>query len=83
MLQSSFIIFKLLLSRLITVWYSLFPVLVDIQEYYELTLLDDHTTDQQRAAESIQVASKLSGRQSVIGKQPVVAVRPANDVSIQ
>lgn len=48
------------IERVIRIFKSrLFQALLDIQEFYEITLLDDTKTIQQKTAETLQIASKL------------------------
>ncbi|XP_067640322.1 disks large 1 tumor suppressor protein isoform X4 [Eurosta solidaginis] len=50
---------RIAIERVIRIFKSrLFQALLDIQEFYELTLLDDSKTIQQKTAETLQIASK-------------------------
>ncbi|XP_055845581.1 disks large 1 tumor suppressor protein isoform X4 [Episyrphus balteatus] len=50
---------RIAIERVIRIFKSrLFQALLDIQEFYELTLLDDSKTVQQKTAETLQIASK-------------------------
>ncbi|CAG0888138.1 unnamed protein product [Darwinula stevensoni] len=50
---------RLAIERVIRIFKSrLFQALLDIQEFYELTLLDDSKTIQQKTAETLQIASR-------------------------
>ncbi|XP_037298255.1 disks large 1 tumor suppressor protein isoform X6 [Manduca sexta] len=50
---------KLAIERVIRIFKSrLFQALLDIQEFYELTLLDDNKSIQQKTAETIRIANK-------------------------
>ncbi|XP_023936670.1 disks large 1 tumor suppressor protein isoform X2 [Bicyclus anynana] len=50
---------RLAIERVIRIFKSrLFQALLDIQEFYELTLLDDTKTVQQKTAETIRIANK-------------------------
>lgn len=47
----------------------------DIQEYYEVTLLDDTKSTQQKTSETLHVAAKWD-------KQPLLPPQSNNDVSL-
>ncbi|XP_065363631.1 disks large 1 tumor suppressor protein isoform X5 [Calliphora vicina] len=50
---------RIAIERVIRIFKSrLFQALLDIQEFYELTLLDDSKTIQQKTVETLQIASK-------------------------
>ncbi|XP_059471412.1 disks large 1 tumor suppressor protein-like, partial [Neocloeon triangulifer] len=50
---------RLAIERVIRIFKSrLFQALLDIQEFYELTLLDDTKSIQQKTAETIRIANK-------------------------
>ncbi|XP_037938659.1 disks large 1 tumor suppressor protein isoform X4 [Teleopsis dalmanni] len=50
---------RIAIERVIRIFKSrLFQALLDIQEFYELTLLDESKTVQQKTAETLQIASK-------------------------
>ncbi|XP_075159294.1 uncharacterized protein LOC142232390 [Haematobia irritans] len=50
---------RMAIERVIRIFKSrLFQALLDIQEFYELTLLDDSKTIQQKTVETLQIASK-------------------------
>ncbi|KPJ11184.1 Disks large 1 tumor suppressor protein [Papilio machaon] len=50
---------RLAIERVIRIFKSrLFQALLDIQEFYELTLLDDNKSVQQKTAETIRIANK-------------------------
>ncbi|XP_037919256.1 disks large 1 tumor suppressor protein isoform X3 [Hermetia illucens] len=50
---------RIAIERVIRIFKSrLFQALLDIQEFYELTLLDESKTTQQKTAETLQIASK-------------------------
>lgn len=46
-------------------FFSISPFLTDIQEFYELTLLDDSKTIQQKTVETLQIASKWEHENSI------------------
>ncbi|KAG8181353.1 hypothetical protein JTE90_007760 [Oedothorax gibbosus] len=57
------------IERVIRIFKStLFQALLDIQEFYELTLLDDTKSIQQKTAETLQIASKWENSSS-LGQQ--------------
>uniref|UniRef100_A0A8D8WF33 Disks large 1 tumor suppressor protein n=1 Tax=Cacopsylla melanoneura TaxID=428564 RepID=A0A8D8WF33_9HEMI len=56
---------RLAIERVIRIFKSrLFQALLDIQEFYELTLLDDSKTIQQKTAETIRIANKWEHNES-------------------
>ena len=51
-----------------------FSVAADIQEFYEVTLLDDDKTLQQKTAETLQVASRWEEH------PPITSAKPLSEV---
>ncbi|XP_055297800.1 disks large 1 tumor suppressor protein isoform X4 [Sitodiplosis mosellana] len=57
---------RIAIERVIRIFKSrLFQALLDIQEFYELTLLDDTKTIQQKTVETLQIASKWEQENSL------------------
>ncbi|XP_031628819.1 disks large 1 tumor suppressor protein isoform X3 [Contarinia nasturtii] len=57
---------RIAIERVIKIFKSrLFQALLDIQEFYELTLLDDTKTIQQKTVETLQIASKWEQENSL------------------
>ncbi|EEB19503.1 conserved hypothetical protein [Pediculus humanus corporis] len=58
---------RLAIERVIRIFKSrLFQALLDIQEFYELTLLDDTKSIQQKTAETIRIANKWEANEGPI-----------------
>ena len=47
----------------------------DIQEFYEITLLDDSKTTHQKTLETLQIASKWERQPPITNSQPLSEVR--------
>ncbi|CAE1309658.1 DLG1 [Acanthosepion pharaonis] len=59
------------IERVIRIFKSrLFQALLDIQEFYEVTLLDDSKTTQQKTLETLQIASKWEREPPITNSQP-------------
>lgn len=62
---------KVAIERVIRIFKSrLFQALLDIQEFYESTLLDDSKSTQQKTLETLQIASKWEREPPVTNTQP-------------
>uniref|UniRef100_T1J4T2 L27 domain-containing protein n=1 Tax=Strigamia maritima TaxID=126957 RepID=T1J4T2_STRMM len=65
------------IERVIRIFKSrLFQALLDIQEFYEITLLDDSKSIQQKTAETLQIASKWESSPPIAAPKP----SPNNEV---
>ncbi|XP_050292979.1 disks large 1 tumor suppressor protein isoform X3 [Anthonomus grandis grandis] len=65
------------IERVIKIFKSrLFQALLDIQEFYELTLLDENKSVQEKTAETIRIANKWESNDG-----PIIPVYPHNDVT--
>ncbi|XP_036367215.1 disks large homolog 1 isoform X2 [Octopus sinensis] len=59
------------IERVIRIFKSrLFQALLDIQEFYEVTLLDDSKSTQQKTLETLQIASKWEKEPPITNSQP-------------
>ncbi|GAB6031836.1 Disks large 1 [Chamberlinius hualienensis] len=62
------------IERVIRIFKSrLFQALLDIQEFYEVTLLDDSKSVQQKTSETLQIASKWESSPPITGTNSCVA----------
>ena len=52
-----------------------FLLFSDIQEFYEITLLDDSKTTHQKTLETLQIASKWERQPPITNSQPLAEVR--------
>jgi len=60
------------IERVIRIFKSrLFQALLDIQEFYEVTLLDDSKTTHQKTIETLQIASKWERQPPITSSQPM------------
>lgn len=60
------------IERVIRIFKSrLFQALLDIQEFYEITLLDDSKSVQQKTAETLQIASKWESSPPITGTNSI------------
>uniref|UniRef100_A0A182LXA0 L27 domain-containing protein n=1 Tax=Anopheles culicifacies TaxID=139723 RepID=A0A182LXA0_9DIPT len=65
------------IERVIRIFKSrLFQALLDIQEFYELTLLDESKTVQQKTAETLLIASKWEQDNAIKANEHQVHVEP-------
>ncbi|KAL9881520.1 MAGUK family member discs large 1 isoform 5-T5 [Glossina fuscipes fuscipes] len=71
---------RIAIERVIRIFKSrLFQALLDIQEFYELTLLDDSKTTQQKTVETLQIASKWEQDGHTVKIADNQAVKVEND----
>lgn len=49
-------------------------LIADIQEFYEITLLNDQKTPHQKTIETLQIASKWEGSPPITNSQPLSEV---------
>jgi len=62
------------IERVIRIFKSrLFQALLDIQEFYEVTLLDESKTLQQKTIETLQIASKWERNPPITNNQPLLS----------
>ncbi|XP_069103811.1 disks large 1 tumor suppressor protein-like [Argopecten irradians] len=70
---------KMAIERVIRIFKSrLFQALLDIQEFYECTLLDDSKSTQQKTLETLRIASKWEQEPPITNTQPKVDKTPAS-----
>ncbi|XP_060082856.1 disks large homolog 1-like isoform X2 [Ylistrum balloti] len=70
---------KMAIERVIRIFKSrLFQALLDIQEFYECTLLDDSKSTQQKTLETLRIASKWEQEPPITNTQPKIDKTPAS-----